>query len=149
VGGRGSLANAFRRAPWTIEAAIAIWLVFLTVEQFAVGSLHIDGGDFPDQPLPGVFRTINFVYPYLLIVLLGHGLLRHSTFAWSVAFVWLALQALGGTSSILFNHLTWFQFTHFIFWEGTWFPLLSALSTGVLLLLPPTAKWMTSKEQFS
>ena len=126
------------RIPWTITALIVIWVVVEAADFFSNRTEGLPGGN-----LLTIAQVIQFVYAYLLIALIGHGLIRRVRFAWLIALAWQVLRiALGVINQLLNDYALSFAGLSGIPLWGIAVPIIVGVISLVLLLLPITQSWV-------
>jgi hypothetical protein len=143
--------GASRRTPLpsTLIALIVLWILVQTLQY-----LQTRQTDLPPDFGFKLAQVLQFFYAYLLPVVIAHGLLRRSRFIWVIAFAWQGLQAGFGFVDLLLGGWSWDVIGDFSgnydrfgpggsssFYDGP-FPVIVAVVSAVLLLAPPTRRWL-------
>ena len=140
--------------PWTIPAAIVLWVLVQTLNWWQQRQPDDISGEFAID----VAQFLQFIYGYLIVVLVSHGLIRGVRFVWIVALVWQGIQAGFGFVNLALSGWSWDVIGDFSkgdngfggpegsigFYIGP-FPVLVAVISFVLLLLPATQRWIEER----
>lgn len=130
-----------RRLPWTIPTLLVIWVLVELVDFF-----HDRQDRFgrPEGIEFTVAEVLSFIYAFLIVALVGYGLIRGLRFPWLIALVWQGLRGGFGVVNFVANDypFDWFFGTNGIPLYGITIPIVTALVSFVLLLLPTTQRWV-------
>lgn len=91
-----------------------------------------------------VAEMFSFIYTFLVVGLVGYGLIKKQRFVWLIAFLWLGLQAGFGIINLVINEYPaeWILQMRQIPFYGGALPVGVATVSFVLLLLPATQNWV-------
>ena len=120
---------------------IAIWVV----DQLISFMVFRPEGRFGDPiDIPWNVTLLQFVYGFLIVALVSYGLMQRGRFVWVAALVWQGIQ--GAFGFITLNDNGWGNATEgqIPLYGGT-VPLLVAVISFVLLLLPTTQRWVRGR----
>lgn len=132
------------KLPRPLVVLIAIWVASQLYIYFASRSPQIWPNDQPRGLAVTVGDVLQFIYAFLIIALVVHGLMKRQLFVWAVAFVWQGIQAgfaLVSLSLMNYQLDDFPNFSGFPFY-GIVLPLVVAALSFVLLLLPSTLSWV-------
>ena len=132
--------------PWTVIVLIVLWTVaqLLLYLHTRGQEARFPGADEPEGAIYTVAEVLGFIHRFLIVALMGHGLVRKLRFVWILAFVWQAVQAGFGIVNMVLNQYEASAYTTFsgIGFYGIVLPITVAVVSFVLLLLPTTQRWI-------
>ena len=131
-----------RRIPWTIPTLLVVWVVVELVDFFRDRQ---DRFGRPEGIEFSIAEVLSFIYAFLIIALVGYGLIKGLRFAWLMALLWQGLRFGFGVVNFVANDypLDWYlNLRSGIPLYGITIPIVVAVISFVLLLLPITQRWV-------
>ena len=130
--------------PWTVPAMIAIWSVVELVNWIREQQPRPFRSQEPTGIEFSIAELLHLVYALLIVALVGIGLLKGLRFAWVTALVWQTLRLGLGITIFAANGyaIDWLYSGGTIQLYGITIPIVTAVVSFVLLLLPTTRRWV-------